>query len=100
MLKIKKVRNCHFGKIVVPTEFLESRPVPQKLIKKTADYLINGNLEKIYIDKDFNLVDGYCSYLIAEELGLEKVGKALKIRMIRDGKNGENRKLIFSKLCN
>lgn len=82
MFKIIKVKRCHFGKISVPDEFLRTQPLSEKLIRKTADYFKTGKLEKIYVDKSSQLVDGYCSYLIAKELG-EEVGKALKIRMIK-----------------
>lgn len=83
MLKIKNVRKYHFNEIVIPAEFSKTQPTTEKLIRKTADYFKTGKLEKIYVDKDFRLVDGYCSYLIAKELGLNEIGKALKIRMIK-----------------
>lgn len=86
MLRIKKIRRRFFEDIVIPVEFKLTQPSSQKLIRKTADFLISGNLEKIYIDKDFKLVDGYCSYLIANELGVDIVGKKLKIRMIWNSK--------------
>lgn len=80
MIRIKKVRTQHFDKITIPNEFLRTQPLPEKIIQKTADFYETGKLEKIYVDKDFKLVDGYCSYLIAKEI---EVGKALKIRMIK-----------------
>ena len=58
--------------IKVPPHFKAATPSPEKLIKKTADFLNEGRLEKIYVDKDFNLLDGYCSYLIATTLGYKK----------------------------
>lgn len=81
MIKIIKVKRYHFGKISIPDEFLRTQPLPEKLIHKTAEFYETGKLEKIYVDKDFKLVDGYCSYLIAKEI---EVGKALKIRMIKN----------------
>lgn len=80
MIRIKKVRTQHFDKITIPNEYSVTQPSPEKLIRKTADYFKTGKLEKIYVDKSFQLVDGYCSYLIAKEI---EVGKALKIRMIK-----------------
>lgn len=91
MIKIKKIRRRFFKDIVVSAEFKSTQPLPQKLIRKTADFLISGNLEKIYIDKDFKLIDGYCSYLIVKELGTDVVGKKLKIRMVWDSKGSEDK---------
>lgn len=84
MLRIKKVNRYHFDKIVVPAEFKLTQPSPQKIIKKTADFFTSGHFGKIYVDKEFRLLDGYCSYLIAEELGCDVIGKKLKICMISD----------------
>lgn len=90
MLKIKKVNRCCFDKIVVPAEFELTQPSPQKIIKKTADFFTSGHFEKIYVDKEFRLLDGYCSYLITEELGSDVIGKKLKICMVSDVKVWKN----------
>ena len=55
--------------INVPSHFIEASPKPEKLIKKTAEFINEGKLPAIYVDHDFNLMDGYCSYLIATTLG-------------------------------
>lgn len=86
MLRIKKVNRCCFDKIVVPAEFELTQPSPQKIIKKTADFFTSGHFGKIYVDKEFRLLDGYCSYLIAKELGSDVIGKKLKICMVSDAK--------------
>ena len=58
--------------IKIPAHFKAAPPKPEKLIQKTAEFVKDGRLEKIYVDKDFNLIDGYCSYLIATTLGYKK----------------------------
>ena len=58
--------------IKVPPHFINTQPRPEKLIKKTAEFINEGRLGKIDVDKDFNLLDGYCSYLIATTLGYKK----------------------------
>lgn len=82
MIRIKRVKTQHFDKIIIPDEFFKNQPSPEKLIRKTVDYCKTGKLEKIYVDKDFVLVDGYCTYLIAKELMESEMHKAVKIRMI------------------
>ena len=59
--------------IKIPAHFTATTPSPEKLIRKTAEFVKDGRLEKIYVDKDLNLLDGYCSYLIAKELGYKNV---------------------------
>ena len=58
--------------IKVPPHFIAAPPKPEKLIQKTAEFINEGRLQNIYVDKDFNLLDGYCSYLIATTLGYKK----------------------------
>ncbi len=84
ILKTKRIRSKFFYKIRVPHEFVDNMPSHQKLISKTAKFYETGELEKIYIDERFFLLDGYCSYLIASTLGKERTKKKLKIVMVRD----------------
>ena len=58
--------------IKIPQLFLDSPPKADKLIKKTADFIKDGTLPAIYVDRDFNILDGYCSYLIATALDYKK----------------------------
>ena len=51
-----KIRNCFFN----------TPPRPEKVIQKTADYMQGQKLPPIYIDDEYYLIDGYCSYLIAK----------------------------------
>lgn len=84
ILKAKRILNKNISKIKVPSEFVENPPKPEKVIAKTAKFFEAGELEKIYVDEGFNLLDGYCSYLIATTLGREKTKKKVKIIMVRD----------------
>ncbi len=72
MLRAKHKR-VDIEKIKIPADFLECTPKPEKLILKTADYINKGELSPVYIDKDYNLIDGYCSYLIYKTLYHEKI---------------------------
>ena len=72
MFETVKIRGSRIKDIKVPAHFKASPPNPEKLIRKTAEFINEGKLEKIYVDKDFNLMDGYCSYLIATTLGYKK----------------------------
>lgn len=58
--------------IKVGNHFKNTPPNPEKLIKKTAEFINEGRLSAIYVDKEFNLLDGYCSYLIASTLDYKK----------------------------
>ena len=89
ILKTKRIFSNNITKIKVPSEFVENPPKPEKIISKTAKFFETGELEKIYVDEGFNLLDGYCSYLIATTLGREKTKKKVKIIMVRDIEGGE-----------
>ncbi len=80
MLICERIAQKKLNKIRVPQSFVDSPPRPEKLILKTAKFVKEGELEKIYIDKDFNLVDGYCSYLIAKTLNSKKV-KIIQVKL-------------------
>lgn len=75
--------------IIIRQHFIDSPPKPEKLIKKTAEFIKEGRLPAIYVDKDFYLLDGYCSYLIATTLGIRKV----KIMQFRKKTNAKNDKM-------
>ena len=72
MLRAKRKR-VDVEKIKIPADFIKSPPKSEKLILKTADYINKGELSPVYIDKDYNLIDGYCSYLIYRTLYHEKI---------------------------
>lgn len=91
ILKTKRILSKNINKIRVPSEFVENPPKPEKLIVKTKKFLETGELEKIYVDKEFNLLDGYCSYLIATALGKVMTKKKVKIIMVRDVEEGGNK---------
>ena len=60
------------SEIKIPQHFINAPPNPEKLVRKTADFIMDGKLPAIYVDRDFNLMDGYCSYLIATALDYKK----------------------------
>jgi hypothetical protein len=91
ILKAKRILSKNINRIKVPSEFIENPPKPEKIITKTANFFETGELEKIYIDENFYLLDGYCSYLIATTLGKVMTKKKVKIIMVRNiEKEGAN----------
>ena len=73
MFECIKRSSKNLDKIIIRQNFIDTPPKPEKLIKKTAEFVKDGRLPAIYVDKDFILLDGYCSYLIATTLGIRNV---------------------------
>lgn len=74
-------------KVKIPDEFRDTPPSMGKLIRKTAEFIKTGKLDKIYVSKDLTLFDGYCSYLIYKALGYETV-KVIKVKEKEEKKIG------------
>lgn len=80
---IFKKRKIKLSKITIPKHFEKTPPKPEKLIKKTINYINTGELSPICVSGKNNvLVDGYCSYLIRKACGEEKV----KVVYVNEGK--------------
>ena len=54
-------------------DFQLSSPRIIKFKRKEREFLKNGTLGKIILNQNFELVDGYCSYLICKKYGMESV---------------------------
>lgn len=59
--------------IVIDYEFQLKSPNPRKFKNKEKEFIKNGTLGKILLNKDFVLVDGYCSYLICKKHGMNNI---------------------------
>ena len=60
--------------IVIPAEFKESPPRFKKMIHKREYFRRNDRFEsKIVLNRDFLLIDGYTSYLLAKEECMKRV---------------------------
>ena len=60
--------------IIIPEEFKATKPRFEKMIQKREFYRKNDRFEsKIVLNKDFLLIDGYTSYIIAKENGMKYV---------------------------
>ena len=60
--------------IIIPEEFKATKPRFEKMIQKRKFYRKNNRFEsKIVLNKDFLLIDGYTSYVIAKENGMKYV---------------------------
>ena len=60
--------------IIIPEEFKATKPRFKKMIQKREFYRKNDRFEsKIVLNKDFLLIDGYTSYLLAKENDMKHV---------------------------
>ena len=60
--------------IIIPEEFKATKPRFEKMIQKREFYRKNDRFEsKIVLNKDFLLIDGYTSYIIAKVNGMKYV---------------------------
>lgn len=82
--KIKTIPSCELFKIKLPTSFIKHPPKPEKIIHKMLKFSRESELDDILIDENFYLLDGYCSYLIAQQVGVNFV----KIKQVRRGGRG------------
>lgn len=78
-VKIVKLGKWNFSEIKIPYRFQLHPPKPEKVIEKMLKFSRESELEDIIVDENMNLVDGYCSYLIAQQVGVEFV----KIKQVR-----------------
>lgn len=82
--KYKELKPNCFRDIKIPLDFVDHPPRPEKLIKKMLDFWREGELSDIIVDGNMVLTDGYCSYLIAKEIGVYFTG--VKIMQAKVGK--------------
>lgn len=68
--RMKKVPNYKFKDIKIMQNFIDNPPKPEKLIDKMLRFSRESELEDIIVNEDFYLIDGYCSYLIAQQVGV------------------------------
>lgn len=60
--------------IIIPEEFKSTKSRFKKMIQKREFYRKNDRFEsKIVLNKNFLLIDGYTSYIIAKENGMKYV---------------------------
>ena len=78
-IKYVKLKKGCFHQIKISPEFAASKPCPERIIEKMLLFHRECYLAPIIVDSDFVLVDGYCSYLIAKQVGTDFV----KIKMAR-----------------
>lgn len=83
-VRLRRLAKCEFTKIRIPKAFLDNPPTPEKLIHKVLVFSRESELEDILVDENMYLIDGYCSYLIAQQVGVEFV----KIKQVRGVDNG------------
>lgn len=64
------------NEIKIREEFLATPPNYYKYRKKEKTFIKYGELGKIVVNRNYELIDGYCSYLICKKYDM---GKVLKI---------------------
>lgn len=70
----------YIDKIKIRESFSSTQPNLSKILRKLNDYKDGEDLPPIYIDEDFYLVDGYCTYLIAKSLGIAHDVKVIEVK--------------------
>lgn len=60
------------NEIKIREEFLTTPPNYRKFRKKENTFIKYGELGKIVIDRNYELIDGYCSYLICKKYDIGK----------------------------
>lgn len=83
-VRLRRLAKCEFANIRIPKAFSENPPAPEKLIHKVLVFSRESELEDIIVDENMYLIDGYCSYLIAQQVGADFV----KIKQVRSVGNG------------
>ena len=78
-LNVVKLGRNHFDEIKVPNRFQKHPPKPELVISKMVRFIIERNLGDVLVDENMEMIDGYCSYLIAKQLGTEYI----KIKQVR-----------------
>ena len=85
MKKENRTKTIRLSSIKISHDFINHMPSPMKLMDKydyttnqlriNRKYNTNRNIfqSSIILDKKYNLVDGYTSYLIAKMFGIKKV---------------------------
>lgn len=59
--------------IVISYDFQLTYPSRKKFRDKERLFLGKGELGRIELNRDFVLIDGYCSYLICKKYGMDKL---------------------------
>ena len=68
-------------KINVPANFRNTIPAAKKIAERLTCYQKAGAFDReIILDENYNLIDGYSTYLVCKMLGLNKV-RALRIKV-------------------
>ena len=61
------------GEIKIKEEFFATPPKNWKYERKLRNFIKTGELSPIIIDRNYELVDGYCSYLIYKRFNVNKI---------------------------
>lgn len=83
-IKMQKLGKGNFNEIKIPLRFQHNPPKPEKVIEKMLRFSRESELEDIIVDENMNLLDGYCSYLIAQQVGVQFV-KIMQVRGVDNG---------------
>ena len=61
--------------IHIQPEFFEHPPKFEKLATKYGEYVKNHRRfdKPVVLNRDFELVDGYCTYLLAKQVGMKRL---------------------------
>lgn len=75
--KCRRLSKKHFRDIIISEAFTSHPPRPKKMEDKRIEFLIFKKMSPIIVDENYILVDGFCSYIIAQDFNY--IGRKLKI---------------------
>lgn len=59
--------------VVITYDFQLSSPRREKFNWKERDFIKNGTIGRIVLNNNFELTDGYCTYLVLKKHGFDKI---------------------------
>lgn len=85
-MKNKKIK---LKKIKIPASFITKPPKAKKMKEKLYMWYTGGftNLPPIIIDSNYNLLDGYCTYLITRVVGGKNIRCCIKKNIVKKVKH-------------
>ena len=79
MIKSTSIK-INLDKINIPSNYTKTLPA-QKIADRIKHYKATGTFDReIIVDENYNLIDGYSTYLVCKMLGLTKI-RALRIKV-------------------
>ena len=95
--KCKRISKKHFNDIIISNAFRNHPPKQWKFYQKLEDFRYLRKLSPIIIDENNILVDGYCSWIIANDFNYR--GRKLKIYKVKGYNVNKKKKEVNDRSC-